>query len=137
MNCWQQMFPRKIHVIPVISLLRMGLDVKQYFKILKWNFPYINLSYISTCVYSHSQTAIYSDSTFSSKGLHFCNLNIQYIIPKADELRAIMANNKCPDILGLCKTFLNPRVIDLQVEIDGYYLICKDMTTTQKKQVVG
>ena len=91
------------------------------------------LTNISTCVYSPRQTANNSDLTFSSKGLHFCNLNIQHIIPKADELRAIMANDKCPDILGLCETFLNPSVIDSQVEIDGYDLIRKDRIDTQNK----
>ena len=81
------------------------------------------LANISTCVHSPSQTVNNSDLTFSSKGSHFCNLNIQHIIPKADELRAVMANDKCPDILGLCETFLNPSVIDSQLEIDRYDLI--------------
>ena len=94
------------------------------------------LTNISNGVYSPSQTANYSDLAFSSTGLQFCNLNSQHIIPKVDELRDIMANNKCPDILGLCETFLNPSVIDSQVEIDGYDLICKYMINTQKKQVV-
>ena len=80
-----------------------------------------------------SQSANNSDFTFSSKGLHFCNLNIQHILPKADELRAIMANDKCPDILGLCETFLNPSVIDSQVEIDGNDFIRKDRIDTQNK----
>ena len=91
------------------------------------------LTNISTCVYSPSQTANNSDFTFFFKGLHICNLNIQHIIPKADELRAIMANDKCPDILGLCETFLNPSVIDSQVEIDGYDFIRKDRIDTQNK----
>ena len=45
---------------------------------------------------------------YLSKGLHFCNLNIQHIIPKLDELRIVMATENCPDILGVCETFLSP-----------------------------
>ena len=46
----------------------------------------------------------FSELTFTSnKDLHFCNLNIQHILPKLDELRILMANDKCADILRLCE----------------------------------
>ena len=57
---------------------------------------------------------------YLSKGLHFCNLNIQHIIPKLDELRIVMATENCPNILGLCETFLNPIISNNQVRIEGY-----------------
>ena len=63
-----------------------------------------------------------TELTFVSKGLHFCNLNIQHILPKIDELRIIMVFEKCPDILGLCETFLEPDIENQQVAIEGYDL---------------
>ena len=48
-----------------------------------------------------------SEIIFRSKGLHFCNLNIRHIVPKIDDLRISMAQDSCPDILGMCETFFN------------------------------
>ena len=67
------------------------------------------------------------------QGLHFCNLNIQHILPKLDELRILMANDKCADILGLCESFLDPNIMDQQVAIGGYDFIRKDRMDTQNK----
>ena len=49
------------------------------------------------------------DLNFSSKGLHFCNLNIGHLLPNIDELRTVMASDKCPDILGIRETFWTKR----------------------------
>ena len=70
---------------------------------------------------------------YLSKGLHFCNLNIQHIIPKLDELRIVMATENCPDILGLCETFLNPIISNNQVRIEGYDFLRKDRADIQNK----
>ena len=52
-----------------------------------------------TC-FSSSDTSSYStELTLEPKGLHFCNLNIQHILSKIDELRIIMTLNNCPEIL--------------------------------------
>ena len=48
-----------------------------------------------------------------------------------------MANNKCPDILGLCETFLDSSIMDSQVAIDGYEFIRKDRMDTQNKSGGG
>ena len=74
---------------------------------------------------------------FSSKGLHLCNLNIQHILPKLDELRTIMSTDKCPDVLGVCETFLASHVSDGQISIEGYDLIRKDRSDTQDKCARG
>ena len=55
-----------------------------------------------TCFPSYDKSSNFSELTFTSKGLHFCNLNIQHILPKIDELRILMTYDKCPDIFGLC-----------------------------------
>lgn len=63
---------------------------------------------------------------YTSKGMHFCNLNIQHIIPKLDELRIVMATENCPDILGVCETFLSPNILNNQIQIKGYDFLRKD-----------
>ena len=88
-----------------------------------------NPTYLSTPTPSSNGMGL----TFTSKGLHFCNLNIQHILPKINELRFIVANDKCPDILGLCETFLAPNIMDSQVAIDGYDFIRKHRADTQDK----
>ena len=53
--------------------------------------------------------------------------------PKIDELRISMAHDNCPDIFGLCETFLTDSLSDDQIAIDGYNIIRKDRSDTQKK----
>ncbi|MCG8048030.1 MAG: reverse transcriptase domain-containing protein, partial [Candidatus Thiodiazotropha endolucinida] len=48
-----------------------------------------------------------------------------------------MANEKCPDILGLCETFLEPNVPDNQVVIEGYDFVRKDRAVVQNKSGGG
>ena len=70
---------------------------------------------------------------FTFKSLHFCNLNIQHILPKLDELRILIANDKCADILEPCESFLDPNIMDQQVAIEEYDFICADRMDTQHK----
>lgn len=72
-------------------------------------------------------------STFGSKGLLFCNLNIQHIVPKIDELRITLAHEHSPDILGMCETFLTNSISDDQMTVDGFDLLRKDRSDTQNK----
>ena len=71
--------------------------------------------------------------TFESKGFHFCNLNIQHIVPKIDELHITMAHAHSPDIFGMCETFLTSSVSDDQMAVDGFDLMRKDRSDTQNK----
>lgn len=73
------------------------------------------------------------DLSFKSKGLHFCNLNIRHILSKIDELRIIMANKNCPEIFGICETFLESNITDNQVAIDGFEFLRKDRSDTINK----
>lgn len=66
------------------------------------------------------------DLSFVSKGLHLCNLNVQHILPKLDELRVLLANRNGPDIFGACETFLEPEILDNQIAIEGYDFLLKD-----------
>ena len=45
-----------------------------------------------------------------------------------------MVNDNCPDILGICETFLNNTPLENQVAIAGFDLIRKDRAETQDKK---
>ena len=44
-----------------------------------------------------------------------------------------MATDKCPDIFGMCETFLEPNVPDGQVKLEGYDFLRKDRAEVQSK----
>ena len=71
------------------------------------------------------------------KDTHLCNLNVQHILPKLDELRVLLANRNGPDIFGACETFLEPEILDNQIAIEGYDFLRKDMAATQNKSGGG
>ena len=60
------------------------------------------------------------DLKFTSKTLHFSNLNIRHLVPKLDELRLHLAADNGPDIMGICETFLECSVPDCQLSIQGF-----------------
>ena len=85
-----------------------------------------------TIAYFESDSDKNTELVFRSKGLHFCNLNIRHIVPKLDELRITMAHEHCPDIFGMCETFLTSSISDDQMATVGFDLIRKDRSDTQK-----
>ena len=44
-----------------------------------------------------------------------------------------MTHNQCPDIFGMCETFLSHSVSDEQLKLEGFDLIRKDRSETQNK----
>ena len=92
---------------------------------------YIDQSYHEFTILSDLDQSI--ELTFESKGLHFCNLNIQHIVPNIDELSITMAHEHSPDIFGMCETFLTSSVSDDQMTVDGFDLMRKDRSDTQNK----
>ena len=86
-----------------------------------------------TCVSLSHPNINSSELAFTTKDLHFCNLNVLHILPKLDELRILMANDKFADILGPCESFLDPSIMDQQVAIKGYEFIRKDRMETRNK----
>ena len=89
------------------------------------------------CLNATSPHAKIRELQFSSKGLHLCNLNIQHILPKLNELRVVMAKNNGPDIFCACETFLEPNMSNNQIAIDGYVIHRKDKAATQNKNGGG
>ena len=73
---------------------------------------------------------------FPSKGLHICNLNIRHILPKIDEI-TLLSHKKCPDIIGLCESFLDKRHPNSLISIDAFDFILKDHTDVQNKSGDG
>ena len=54
------------------------------------------------------------------KGLRIGNLNVCHLLPKLDEMRLLLHENRTVNILGLCETFLNDHVDDNVLSIDGF-----------------
>ena len=65
---------------------------------------------------------------FPSKGLHICNLNIRQILPRIDDIKILLSHKKCPDIIGLCESFLGKHHPDSLISIDDFDFIPKDRT---------
>ena len=86
-----------------------------------------------TCLPTQSKQSESLDLYSKAKGLHFCNLNIRHILSKIDELRIIMADKNCPEIFGICETFLEPNITDNQVTICGFEFLRKDRSDTKNK----
>ena len=82
---------------------------------------------------SEMDPSLSNNLIFKSKGLHFCNLNVHHIVPKIYELRISMARDKCPDIFGMCETFLTASISDDQIAIDDFDILRKDRSDTQNK----
>ena len=57
-----------------------------------------------------SKTLTYNTFSYSNKGLHVANINIQHILNKLDEIKYHLAHINSSHILGLCETFLTERV---------------------------
>ena len=83
------------------------------------------------------ETDNFIEFAFSSKWFHVSNLNIRHIVPKIDEIRVLMANENCPDVLGICEMFLHKNNPDSQMSISGYSFFRKDRSETQEKQGGG
>ncbi len=88
-------------------------------------------------VYDSSRTQLNNGMTFSTRGLHMANLNIRHLLPNLDEMKIVLSQRKCPDILGICETFLVDEVPDTQMSIPGYVMHRKDRTVTIDKQGGG
>ena len=54
-------------------------------------------------------------------------------MPKIDEIRILLSNEKCPDILGMCETFLKKNNPDSQLCVDGFNIIRKDRSDVEDK----
>ena len=44
-----------------------------------------------------------------------------------------MAHDKCPDIFGICKTFLTASISDDQIAIDDFDILHKERSDTQNE----
>ena len=93
----------------------------------------------NSCITEESQLIVSNNLSesvsfpFASKGLHICNLNIRHVLPKIDEIRFLLSNDKCPDIMGVCETFLQNQQPDSLLSINNYSFIRKDRSETQDK----
>ncbi|MEW8548183.1 MAG: endonuclease/exonuclease/phosphatase family protein, partial [Candidatus Thiodiazotropha sp.] len=75
---------------------------------------------------TQSATGDVKNNWLKNKGLHFCHLNIHYIYPKLDEIKALLHYQTNIDFLCLCETFLHEEFSDHELKINGYNFIRKD-----------
>ena len=71
---------------------------------------------------SHTKLQNCSWEVFSQKGFHMVHLNINSLLPKIDELRAIASSTKA-SIIGITESKIDKSVTDSEISIDGYNLL--------------
>ena len=69
--------------------------------------------------------SIYNWKVFNKRGLHLIHLNLNSLLPKIDELRAIAKKSRAT-VIGITESKLDETVLDGEINIDGYELIRSD-----------
>ena len=67
-----------------------------------------------------------------SKGLKVCHQNIRSLLPKIDQVRALLESHKGISILGITESHLSNNVSDTEITIDGYKLYRKDRQSNHR-----
>ena len=67
-----------------------------------------------------------------SKGLKVCHQNIRSLLPKIDQVRALLEPHKGINILGVTESHLSNNVSDTEITIDGYKLYRKDRQSNHR-----
>ena len=73
-----------------------------------------------------NKTLTFNTFSYSKKGLHVANINIQHILNKLDEIKYHLAQVNSSHILGLCETFLTERVQNNALFINNFAFERKD-----------
>ena len=61
-----------------------------------------------------------------SKGLKVCHQNIRSLLPKIDQVRALLESHKGISIFGVTESHLSNNISDTEITINGYKLYRKD-----------
>ena len=67
-----------------------------------------------------------------SKGLKVCHQTIHSLLPKIDQVRALLESRKGISILGVTESHLSNNVSDTEITIDGYKLYRKDRQSNHR-----
>ena len=62
---------------------------------------------------------------FKKRGLHFIHININSLLHKIDEIRAI-AKKSMPTIIGITESKIDISVLDEEIKIEGYEILRAD-----------
>lgn len=76
----------------------------------------------------NDQSGVIPMNGFGLDGQHFsitC-LNIQHLLNKHDEIKALLCNKHAPNIFGICETFLTDDTLNEQIAIHNYAFERKD-----------
>ena len=71
---------------------------------------------------SGTSSSIDNWKVFNKRGLHLIHLNINSLLSKIDELRAITKKSRAA-VIGITESKLDESVTDGEINIDGYELI--------------
>ena len=96
-------------------------------------FPFADNFFENRGVLSDEQTnidygtpnSIENWKAFNKRGLHLIHLNINSLLSKIDELRAIAKKSRAT-VIGITESKLDETVLDGEINIDGYELIRSD-----------
>lgn len=105
--------------------------------LLQRRFPVIRDSHLLSTNYTISikQTPnVNTDTLFCNKkkGLQIASLNIQHLLPKIDEIKFQLLQDKMPKILALCETFLTEKTNNNLIEINNFAFERKDRIGSRK-----
>ena len=67
-----------------------------------------------------------------SKGLKVCHQKIRSLLPKIDQVRALLESHKGISILGVTESHLSNNISDTEITIDGYKLYRKDRQSNHR-----
>ena len=70
-----------------------------------------------------------ANTFFFKKGLQIFHLNIHYLHPKIDDIKILVSQNPDINIMCLSETFLDNRVMDSELTMDGFDFFRKDRST--------
>ena len=73
----------------------------------------------------HQDTLQCSNEWNVNRGLHFIHLNLNSLLSKIEELRYI-AKSTNTAVIGICKSKLDASVLDQEIRIDNYKILCSE-----------
>ena len=72
-----------------------------------------------------------------SKGLKVCHQNIRSLLPKIDQVGALLESHKGISILGVTESHLSKNFSDTEIMTDGYKLYRKDRQSIHRGGVTS
>ena len=115
-----------------ISTLKTTNNNKSFYRLISILSGDISLN--PGPVYNHHQPNLKEWDIFKIKGLHLLHLNVNSLLPKINELRYI-AKFSNADVIGITESKLDNCILDSEIEIDNYQILCCDRNRKEGRVV--